>query len=209
MKWRIAEVSPHAKSTTSAPSVEEGILIPEKSEWRYFKGTSEPSTSPRAWRSVDFDDSAWLTGLAPIGFGEAFLATTLTDMRGGYSTLYLRRTFTVDDPAAYDTLSLGVLYDDGVNIWINGIMVYQANVASPELPYTATAVSATENAEYNPATLSGLSKVLVKGKNVIAVQLLNASLAGSSDCYVDLRLRLPSSTADDERRWRGATRSTI
>jgi hypothetical protein len=186
MKWRIAEVSP------AVQNVEKDVLVPEKSEWRYFKGSSEPSTSPRAWRAVDFDDSAWLTGLAPIGFGEDFLATTLTDMRGGYSTLYLRHTFTVDDPAAYDTLSLGVLYDDGVNIWINGIMVYQANVASPELPCNATATSATENAEYNPVTLSGLSKILVKGKNVIAVQLLNASLSGSSDCYIDLRLKLPS-----------------
>lgn len=200
MKWRIAEVSPNARTTTSASSEGEGVLVPEKSQWRYFKGTSGPSTPTSAWRSAGFDDSAWPTGPAPIGFGENFLGTVLDDMRGLYSTVYLRRAFTVSDPTACDTLSLGVLYDDGVNIWINGALVFQANVASPELPHTATAVSATENADYNPATLSGLAKLLVKGTNVIAVQLLNASLAGSSDCYVDLYLKRPSSAAPSSNR---------
>ncbi len=170
MKWRIAEVSPHAKFTSSSGG-QDVALIADGSEWRYFKGTREPSTPTRAWRDLNFDDSGWLKGQAPIGYGENFIATELDDMRGSYATVYLRRTFTVPDPAAYDTLSLEVLYDDGVNVWINGTLVFQDNVSSVELPYDGTADSATDYTDYITVELTNASSYLVKGTNVVAVQL--------------------------------------
>src|SRR5688572_21463716 len=36
------------------------------SSWRYWKGNAEP---PASWRDLAFDDSAWLTGKAPFGYG--------------------------------------------------------------------------------------------------------------------------------------------
>ena len=117
------------------------VLVPDGSTWKYFKGTKEPSTPQAAWRQLGFNDSAWLSGPAAIGYGEAFIATNLADMRGSYTSLYLRKTFDVADLAAFDKLILEVKYDDGVNVWINGKLAYQDNVAGENLPYTALATS--------------------------------------------------------------------
>ena len=45
------------------------VLVATNSTWRYFKGTSEASNPTNAWRELDFDDSAWLTGAAPFHYG--------------------------------------------------------------------------------------------------------------------------------------------
>ena len=193
MKWRIAEVSPYAEVTSTSDD-ESFVLVAAGADWRYAKGTSEP---PATWRERNFDDTRWLTGTTPIGYGEAFLATSLSDMRGGYTTVYLRREFTVSDLAAFDDLLLEVLYDDGVNVWINGTSVYRNNVASAETGYDGTAESAIDSIEYVGSLLSPVSDYLVEGTNVIAVQVLNASIGGSSDCYIDLRLT-GQLQADDE-----------
>ena len=57
-----------------------------------------------------------------------------------------------------------------------------------ELPFNATANSAIENVNFVPFTLLDPQQYLVTGINVIAVQLLNASLSGSSDAFFDARL---------------------
>ena len=76
---------------------------------------------------------------------------------------------------------LEVKYDDGVNVWINGKLAYHDNLAGENLPYNATATTAIENWEFVPADLGDPRTWLVEGTNVIAVQVLNASLSDSSD----------------------------
>ncbi len=199
MEWRIGEVAAGSQVVQTTDS-SEFVLVPDGSQWKYFKGTAEPSETPGAWRDPDFDDAAWLTGESPIGFGEAFLQTSLFDMRGSYSTIYLRKTFDASNVAAFDKLLLETMYDDGVNIWINGHLVFQDNVASDELPYDATAISAIELLDFVRYEVGVPSDYLVDGTNVIAIQVLNASLSGSSDCFVDLRLsaeKLPEPDDDD------------
>jgi len=187
MKWRIAEVAPG--SVISQPS--EGILLIQAGEqWKYFKGTQEPSSTTGAWRQPFFDDADWLQGDLPIGYGENFIVTTLGDMRGKYTTVYLRKSFEVSeaDLQAIDKLILEIKYDDGYNLWINGAHLAQANVSSDELPYSATTNSAIENKEFVRKELPDPASYLVPGTNVIAIQLLNASLSNSSDCFLDVRL---------------------
>jgi hypothetical protein len=187
MKWRIAEVS----AGSQAP-IEDGTgavtLVGDNSTWRYFKGMTEPSAAQGAWRQLGFDDSAWLSGQAAIGFGEAFLGTVLADMRGNYSSLYLRKTFDVTSLDLFDRLVLNVKYDDGVNVWINGRLVYSDNVSAENLPCTALAASSIENIDFVAYDLGDPATRLVQGRNVIAVQVLNSSLSGSSDCFIDVSL---------------------
>jgi len=187
MKWRIAEVA--AGSRAPAENGTGGItLLADGSTWRYFKGMTEPSAAQGAWRQLGFDDSAWLSGQAAIGFGETFLATVLSDMRGNYSSLYLRKTFDVTSLDLFDKLTLNVKYDDGVNVWINGRLVYSDNVSAENLPCTALATSSIENLDFVTYDLGDPRTKLVQGRNVIAVQVLNSSLSGSSDCFIDLSL---------------------
>jgi len=52
-----------------ATTAQARMLVPTNSTWRYFKGTSEASTPTNAWRELEFDDLARLTGSAPFHFG--------------------------------------------------------------------------------------------------------------------------------------------
>ncbi|MEN6337126.1 MAG: lamin tail domain-containing protein [Phycisphaerales bacterium] len=199
MKWRIAEVTPGSQAAPPTTGGDDAdaetgtALVPDGASWKYFKGLSEPSTTAGAWRQLDFDDSKWLTGRTAIGYGENFIVTNLSDMRGAYSTVYLRTTFDVADLASLTKLTLDTKYDDGVNVWINGKLAYQDNVIAAELPYSATAMDSIEDATFRTYDLGDPKIWLVKGKNVIAIQILNSGLSNSSDLFIDLRLSAESS----------------
>ena len=187
LQWRIAEVEPDAQSW-EAPVEEEGdVLILDASTWKYFKGTEEPSNPVSAWRELSFDDSNWMEGQAPIGYGEDFMITQLDDMRYNYSTVYLRKEFEIADLDSIGSLTLQVLFDDGFNLWINGRHVAQANVNEAELPFDAVATH-REDLTFADFPLSNPKTYLVEGTNVIAIQLINQYIDQSSDCFFDLRL---------------------
>jgi hypothetical protein len=182
MKWRIGEVEGGSGDVD---------LISDGAQWRYFKGTAEPSPND-AWRQISFNDSGWLLGYTAIGYNESFIVTNLSDMPGGYTTVYLRKAFDVSDVNAVTNLSLQVQYDDGFNAWINGTFVAQDNVSSDELPYTATASSSRENTGFSGFSLPDPNGYLLTGTNVVAVQLLNNAKdpkpPSSSDAFFDARL---------------------
>lgn len=164
--------------------------------WRYFKGTSEPSSPMEAWRQSAFDDSTWLQGQGTFGYGETFITTALDDMMGNYSTVYFRRQFNVIDPTGFDSLVLAARYDDGINVWINGHYVTGQNVAMENVPFNGlSAGNLAEDHSDRQITLENHTSFLVPGTNVISVQLLNASLAGSSDAFFDARLFVGATTS--------------
>ncbi len=174
----------------AAPAAaDEIVYIPAGSTWEYFKGLAEASSPIEAWRAVAFDDGAWLSGPAPFGYGELIAyGTELADMRYFYTTLFLRRQFTVVSPAAVNDLAVDIHYDDGFILWINGREVLRAN--APDTPtYDALAPVSIE------PTLASLGLAepfdyLLAGENVLAVQFFNTSLT-SSDLVFDLRLYDP------------------
>ncbi|HYE31733.1 MAG TPA: lamin tail domain-containing protein [Methylomirabilota bacterium] len=160
--------------------------------WRFFKGTSEASSPTSAWRQINYNDSGWLSGPGPIGYGENFLNTTLSDMRNNYASIFARRVFTLDNPAAVSSLALEILFDDGVNVWINGQHVFRNNLNANELPFNATTANKTETGGYEVFDISAAIPFLVQGKNVIAIQAHNSSLTESSDFYLDALLAVGS-----------------
>jgi hypothetical protein len=186
IKWRIGEVN--AGSQYTIIDNEYIIIIPEEANWKYFKGTREPSARAGQWRLVGFDDSAWLQGPTSIGYGEAFINTSLSDMRGNYSTIYLRKEFNLPDVTDIGSMNLEVIFDDGVNIWINGVNVLSENVSGTELPYDAVTSNRTENHDFASYAVSEPQSILTEGTNVIAVQVVNQSIGSSSDCYIDVCL---------------------
>ncbi|MBN1807127.1 MAG: lamin tail domain-containing protein [Sedimentisphaerales bacterium] len=187
MNWRIAEVNPGSEYV---PEVEDKsvVLIEEESEWKYFKGTQEPSGGQDSWRQINFNDSSWLTGRTVIGYGESFIETDLSDMRGNYSTVYLRKTFDIANVDEIETLTLQAKYDDGVNIWINGVHVVSGNTHSAELGFDAVVDNRSENHSFSNFVLADPKSYLVNGTNVVAVQVINSYLSNSSDCFIDVRL---------------------
>jgi hypothetical protein len=187
MKWRIGEVTPGSQ-IVMPPQGAGVVLLPDGASWKYFKGLSEPSAAPGAWRTLNFDDSQWLKGNAAIGYGETFIVTDLPDMKGKYTTIYLRNVFDVASLTSFDKLVLEAKVDDGVNVWINGKLAYQENVTGAELACNAVASTSIEDYSFRRQELGAPASWLVRGTNVIAVQVLNSSLNSSSDCFIDVRL---------------------
>lgn len=159
------------------------IVVSRDSEWSYFPGRSEPTD----WLAPAFDDSSWDVGATPIGYGDSHVETQLA-MRGNYSTVYLRQTFSVDDVNAIPSLLLKAQYDDGFNLWINGVHLVQANVNSDTTPFNATATNALENFEFVEFGLPTPNTFLVEGENVVMVHMVNGSLSGSSDAWFSAEL---------------------
>ena len=187
MKWRIAEVTEGSQVTLPDEDI---MLIPEGSEWKYFKGTQEASLPDTTeWRESGFDDSHWQQGATPIGWGEPtyFLGTTLEDMRYAHTSFFIRKTFTIDNLSAIDNLILEAMYDDGFNVWINGTFVLGENMSAENIPYDDFA-GGVHSGEKNWFTLVLPEPTyLLEGQNVIAIQVQNASRT-SSDCFLDVRL---------------------
>ncbi|BCU76447.1 CotH kinase family protein [Luteolibacter sp. LG18] len=159
--------------------------------WKYKKGTAEASSPVEAWRDTAYNDSAWTTGTAGFGYAGGYtLGTTLSDMKGtgasNYSTLYLRKSFTITQTP--QKLLLRLKYDDGCVVWINGHEVARKSAASGQLAYTALATTDHPASAFEEVTIDPADSVLVGGTNVIAVQGLNLT-KNSSDFFFDLELK--------------------
>jgi hypothetical protein len=173
------------------PAQEPILLVATNSTWRYFKGTAEPSPDNlAAWRAPGFAADDWSSGPAPFAYGEPAFAqgTPLTDMQNGYTTLYLRQTFSVANPGLVEALELAAVCDDGFLAWINGQPVAALRAPTGDPPYTALATeNAPEPVAYQVYPVADPASVLMPGLNVLAVQVFNVS-AGSSDLVFDAQL---------------------
>ncbi|MBN1674206.1 MAG: fibronectin type III domain-containing protein [Kiritimatiellae bacterium] len=180
-----------ATAVTQAGTTTETVIA-RGATWRYRKGTAEATAAPAVWRSVRFDDSGWLTGPAPIGYGGS-QATTLEDMYGSYSCLFLRKRFTIEQPVTVTALELNADYDDGFIIWLNGQEIARVNVAGNPGEFVAhDALAASNlNASWSNA-FSGASMPALLETNVLAVQVFNRSLT-SGDLAFDAQLSIANS----------------
>ncbi len=174
------------------------VYLAKGSVWRLFPGTAEASSpDPAAWRGRDFDVSAWAERPAPFGYGEPELGTDLSTfdppMRRNYTTVFLRTTFSISDPARLAAFWADVSYDDGFLMWVNGVEVLRENVGGEPGTYVPATAVASTNREALPGrrlALADPAAYLVPGVNVVAVQAINQSLS-NTDFFFDLALDDP------------------
>ena len=150
------------------------------------------------WTQIGFADGAWPIGTQGVGFERATGFENLIGldvnaaMYGVNSSIYVRIPFRVGDPAAIDSLVLGMRYDDGFVAWINGVRVADGNAPSAAalaFDSSATASHADSRArELVDFDLSAHLGRLVAGDNVLAIQGLNFSPT-SSDFLISAELR--------------------
>lgn len=188
--WR-----PSVKGAASSGS---RSLVGAGETWRYFKGAQAPSSPISQWRTVSFDDSEWLQGATPIVYGDDLpMRTRLDDMRGSYTSVFLRKKINVGNPAEFQSLVAEVAYDDGFKLWINGTLAAYANMPTTEVSHTGVSSNgARDSAEYQRFVLPSPASLLRAGENIVAVQLQNVSLANSSDCFIDLRILAEAGSAN-------------
>lgn len=177
-------------SVRGNPAAQTQVLVPEASAWKYQKGTAEPSAPSTAWRDLNYNDAAWPSGAAPIGYdGSLPMGTALNDMRGAYTSFYMRRKFQVVDPSAIGSLNLGILYDDGIQVWINGRRVVNSGMPDRDVAFDELASGPTrESAAYDEYIVNSPASFLRAGENVIAIQTHNILFTESSDAFADVKV---------------------
>ena len=83
-------------------------------------------TETLSWTQADFDDSQWAEALMPIGSGDVSGVQTLWP--GGNNTNHwFRRDFTLDEVHPTSKYVLHVLHDDNYRIWVNGVLLDEAD----------------------------------------------------------------------------------
>ncbi|HKU44335.1 MAG TPA: tyrosinase family protein [Polyangiales bacterium] len=161
------------------------VLIPERAVWRY----AERVESVEGWRSAGFDDKAWKTGKAELGFGDDPVTTIdAGDPDKRRIATYFRKTFQIDDPSLVRTLHLRLKANDGAVVYLNGREVHRTRVPAQSIgPQTLATEDLTGLARdvFYPAELP--ADLLRPGANVMAVEVHLAS-PRSQDLSFDLEL---------------------
>lgn len=163
-------------------------LIAPGAIWKYLDNGSNQGT---AWRATGFNDTAWLSGPAELGYGDGDERTVVKfgpNANARYITTYFRRTINVTNPAAFSALRLRVLRDDGAVIYFNGTEVRRDNMPTGAISsgtVASTALGAPAEATFYETTIA--ASRLVAGNNVVAVEIHQAN-GTSTDVSFDLEL---------------------
>lgn len=160
-------------------SIERQTFIDYGANWKYFVGTLPP---PADWNLASFDDAAWLSGPAELGFGDGDEATTTTTDAFAF---YFRRTVNIANPGSFANFSIDLKYDDGAVIYVNGIEVSRVNMPGGTFDYSTAALSNGDNVR---VTLTIPSSGFVAGNNLVAVEIHKISTGSLNNMSFQFRL---------------------
>jgi hypothetical protein len=168
------------------------VLVPTGSiseDWKY---------------NLDFDDSAWISGMGGIGYerGSGYEALIDVDvaaqMYNGNTSCYIRIPFNVRKfPDSYDFLTLNMRYDDGFIAYINGIEV-QRMLFTGTPAWNSRAGGGHEAQSIEFFDISSHLSDLHRGHNILAIHGLNVS-ASSSDFIISAGLTAGKSSTPTEK----------
>ena len=163
------------------------FLVRTGAVWKYLDTGTDLGT---AWRAPTFNDAAWPSGPAQLGYGDGDEATMVNGgpANNHYITTYFRRHFSIANASLVNSLVLRLMRDDGAVVYLNGIEAYRANMPGGTVTYTTLASTTVGGADETSFFSTSLSPaLLVNGDNVIAVELHQANVT-SSDASFDLEL---------------------
>ena len=163
--------------------------LPEGSVYRYWDQGSVAAD----WAGSGFNDSAWPTGTAPLGFGDPYIVTTIgygPDPNAKYTSTWFRTTFDVASAAAVTTAKIEINVDDGALVFLNGAEWARLNLPSGAIAPGTFAPSIIEAGQENQFIAFDVDpSLLVDGKNVLAIEVHQALLT-STDLGIDARVTL-------------------
>ncbi|MBC8384513.1 MAG: CotH kinase family protein, partial [Candidatus Cloacimonetes bacterium] len=151
-------------------------------EWKYFIGNTEPESD---WKDVSFDDSNWESGNGGFGYEDGDDGTIIEPT----ISVYLRRTFQIEDLSKLQRAILHADYDDGFVAYLNGIEIARSENLGESgsfVPYFQNAIWEHEAQMYsggNPESFwiysYQMESLLQNGVNVLAVQVHNLNIVSS------------------------------
>lgn len=177
-------------SSTSAPvsisvTSTNGPLVASNAVWRYLDTGANLGS---AWVAPAFDDSAWKSGAAELGYGDGGEATVINSGNPRFITYYFRHSLSVADPSLYTYLTVRLMRDDGGIVYLNGSEIFRSNMPQGPVDYLTPAPTAVAGADESRFFSTRVNRdLLVTGVNVIAVEIHQQS-SGSSDVSFALEL---------------------
>ncbi len=188
-KWKFPSVNLKANETmlvfASGKNRTEIIYYQNLINWgdtfSYSIGTAQ---IPANWNTIEFDASSWNIGTSGFGYGDNDDSTLVDE---GTLSVYVRKSFQINNLDEIKKLILHVDYDDGFVAYINGTEIARANLGIPNtsVDYNQTADEYTEPLIINGNSpvkfdIANFKDILSEGKNTLALQVHNFS-TGSSD----------------------------
>jgi hypothetical protein len=160
------------------------IGVKAGSVWRYSNDGTDLGTR---WRETGFDDAAWASGAAPLGYGDGDETTvTRTGEPPHPVTAYFRHSFVVPADLNPTRLRVRLMRDDGAVVYLNGREILRSNMPRGDVEFGTLASDSTDD-ENEFRTFLVEASGLVAGDNVLAVEVHQAA-ASSSDLGFDLEL---------------------
>jgi len=165
------------------------VVLPEASTYRYW----DQGSVAGSWSASGFDDSTWPTGTAPLGYGDAYIVTTVgygPNPGAKYISTWFRTSFEVADAAAVTTATIELNVDDGALVFLNGTEWVRWNL--PEGAITPSTLASGLVDGFQEDQFIGFAvdpALLVSGKNVLAIEVHQA-VQNSSDLGIDARVTL-------------------
>ena len=162
------------------------VLITSGDTWKYLDDGSDQGT---AWYGYGFNDSAWSSGDAQLGYGEGDETTKISygpNSGSKYPTTYFRKSFNVADSALYNHLKIEAIRDDGMVVYLNGVEIWRDNMPNSHnyLTYASGTIADGQESAWLSTTINS---TLVTGDNVIAAEIHQRS-GSSSDISFDFKL---------------------
>lgn len=157
-------------------------IIAQNSSWSYNDNGMQLADQ---WKNPGFDISTWTSGNGPLGYGDPVTTTIKKPLNAAYFT----KDFTVNLSELSATMELGVMRDDGIIVFLNGVEVVRDNMPAGTITYetlSSTTVDGANESIYNVFSISKSN--FVQGMNRISIELHNRG-ASSSDLRVDAYLK--------------------
>ena len=175
--------------------VESTALEAASPGWRYLDDGTDLGTT---WTGTLFDDSAWATGIAPLGFGiingHPFGGAPINP--GRHLTVYFRREIGITEPSNILEATARIMSDGGAVLYINGNEVARDNMPAGQINFNTRAIDDSSGAEGSFETFPIPAALFTEGINTIAVEVHNGSTA-SGDMGMDLEIRIIKPNTDN------------
>ena len=195
---QVLSVSPKVASTDTATGVQlganlwdntlsEDLLVPFGDTWNYLDTGVDPGAT---WIELGFDDGAWLSGPAELGYGDS-QATVVAygpDPNDKHITTWFRRSFMANGVAGISRLKLSVKRDDGIRVFLNGTEIARDNLTTGTVSASTTASNEVSSSNEGPLLHYKVDPaLLVDGLNIIAAEV-HLEDDNSNDLSFDLEL---------------------
>ncbi len=168
-------------------------LVAAGSNWKYHDQGVDLGTT---WRDPSFNDTAWASGDAQLGYGDGDETTVVSfgpNASAKYRTTYFRSQFNAD-AGDYSNLKLRVKRDDGIVVYLNGTEIARDNMPVGTISFSTPAfgVASDDGANWHEFDID--PALLADGLNTLAVEIHQVSNT-SSDISFDAELTVSENNA--------------